>query len=345
MADKKNPQVASAEMLNSIRADASDAYKSAVPVATPYNLTDVGNPILSYESVANEFLNALVNKIIMTLVIRKTWNNPLAMLKKGTEPLGLDVEEIQVNPATASAFDGTTENGYSDILKPAVPDVKAAWYRLNRQDKYKVTINNEMLTNAFTSWNTLEGTIAAIVDSLYNGNTIDEFKYTKKLIDDALAGAKLNTVTVTAPTNKDTAAAFQQTVQNLSLQFQFPSTTYNNYVKMGGVGARTTWSSVDDQIIIINAEAAATVGVQFLAAAFNLSYAEYATKQIIVDSFATASKCVAILADVNAFQIREKLRRMTNFYNAGNMAWQYYFHCWDTFSLSPFHNAVALVTE
>lgn len=67
MADKKNPQVASAEMLNSIRADASDAYKSAVPVATPYNLTDVGNPILSYESVANEFLNALVNKIIMTL--------------------------------------------------------------------------------------------------------------------------------------------------------------------------------------------------------------------------------------------------------------------------------------
>ena len=114
---------------------------------------------------------------------------------------------------------------------------------------------------------------------------------------------------------------------------------------MGGTGARTTWSSVDDQIIIINAEAASTVGVQFLAAAFNLSYAEYATKQIIVDSFATASKCVAILADVNAFQIREKLRRMTNFYNAGNMAWQYYFHCWDTFSLSPFHNAVALVTK
>ena len=114
---------------------------------------------------------------------------------------------------------------------------------------------------------------------------------------------------------------------------------------MGGTGGRTTWSSIEDQIIIINAEVASAVGVQFLAAAFNLSYAEYATKQIIVDSFAASSKCLAILADVNAFQIREKLRRMTNFYNAGNMAWQYYFHCWDTFSLSPFHNAVALVTE
>lgn len=345
MASNKTPQVASAEMLNSIRADASDAYKNAVPVATPYNLADVGNPILTYEAVANEFLNALVNKIIMTLVIRKTWANPLAILKKGTEPLGLDVEEIQVNPANATVFDGTTENGYSDILKPALPDVKAAWYRLNRQDKYKVTINNEMLTNAFTSWNTLEGTIAAIVDSLYNGNTIDEFKYTKQLIDDALTGTKLNTVTVTAPTNRDTAAAFQQTIQNLSLQFQFPSTAYNNYTKMGGTGGRTTWSSIEDQIIIINAEVASAVGVQFLAAAFNLSYADYATKQIIVDSFAPSSKCLAILADVNVFQIREKLRRMTNFYNAGNMAWQYYFHCWDTFSLSPFHNAVALVTE
>lgn len=100
MASNKTPQVASAEMLNSIRADASDAYKYAVPVATPYNLADVANPILTYETVANEFLNALVNKIIMTLVIRKTWSNPLAMLKKALRRLVLTLKRFRLTPLT-----------------------------------------------------------------------------------------------------------------------------------------------------------------------------------------------------------------------------------------------------
>ena len=341
---KTTPNVATPEALNAIRADASPAYQAAVPCATPYNLTEVGNPILEYDSVANEFLNALVNKIVMTLVIRKLYENPLAMLKKGIEPLGFDVEEDHTNPAKASNFDGTTEGGYSDILKANLPDTKAAWYRLNRKEKYKVTINNEMLTNAFTSYGKLEQFIGSLVDSLYNGNTIDEFRYTKQLVSDAIVGQKINTVTVTDVTNEATAKQFQAAVQNLSLAFTFPSTKYNNFVKMGGVGDRTTWSSIDDQIIMVTAKVASTVGVEFLAGAFNLSYADYVARQVIVDDFGAASKCLAVVADVNAFQIREKLRRMTTFYNAGNMSWQYYLHCWDTFSLSPFHNCTALVT-
>lgn len=337
-------KVATPELLNAVRADASAEYQNNVPQATPFNLQEVGNPILSYEAATNEFLNTLINKIVLTLVVRKSWENPLAMLKKGTTPLGYDIEEVQTNPAVATDFDGKTENGYSDILKPQLPDTKAAWYRLNRQDKYKVTINNEMLTNAFVSWDALENFIASIVDTLYNANTIDEFKYTKQIITDVVNQNHMVTRTVTMPTNKDTGEAFQQAVQELSLGFMFPSTAYNNYIMMGGTGnPRTTWSDLSDQIIIIRADVASAVGVRFLAGAFNLSYAEYATKQIIVDSFAAPS-VLAVVADVNAFQIREKLRRFTTFYNAGNMAWQYYLHAWDTYSMSPFHNCVALVT-
>lgn len=343
MSNSKTPKIATPEMLNSIRADASPAYQEAVPEATPYNLANVGNPILEYDTAANEFLNALINKIVLTLVIRKTWDNPLSILRKGTVPLGFDIEEVHTNPATATDFDGTTENGYSDILKPALPDTKAAWYRLNRQDKYKVTINNEMLTNAFVSWDKLEAFIASLVDTLYNGNTIDEFKYTKQIITDVVNQNHMVTKTVTMPTNKETGEAFQQAVQELSLGFLFPSTAYNNYVMMGGTGPRTTWTDKSDQIIILRADVASAVGVRFLAGAFNLSYAEYATRQIIVDTFAN-DKVLAVVADVNAFQIREKLRKFTTFYNAGNMAWQYYLHAWDTFSMSPFHNCVAIVT-
>ena len=114
MATKTN--VATPEMLNAIRNEASSAYQNAVPVATPMNLTDVGNPILTYTTVANEFLDALVNKIVAQVIYRKMWNNPLAVLKKDAMPLGMDVEEMQANPATASAYDGT-DTGMADLLK------------------------------------------------------------------------------------------------------------------------------------------------------------------------------------------------------------------------------------
>ena len=341
MATKSN--VATPEMLNAIRNEASSAYQNAVPVATPMNLTDVGNPILTYTTVANEFLDALVNKIVAQVIYRKMWNNPLAVLKKDAMPLGMDVEEMQANPATASAYDGT-DTGMADLLKVQKPDVKAAWYRLNRTEKYKVTINNDQLTNAFTSWPNLEGFIAMIVDTLYNGATIDEFKYTKQLITDAYTDSKINTVTVTNPTNQDTGRAFQVALRNLSMQFTFPSSAYNNYVKMGGTGARISWSPIEDQIIIIRADVAANIGVEVLSAAFNISYADYLARQIIVDSFDAGGKVLAVLADTKAFQIREKLRQFATFWNAASLSWQYYFHCWDTFSLSPFHNATALVT-
>lgn len=344
MATVKQPKVATPDMLNAIRNDATEAYQAAVPVATLANIAEVGNPILAYDSMANEFLNALVNKIVATLVYRRMWDSPLAILRKEPMPLGVDIEEDHVNPATATDYDGT-DVGMADLLKVKKPDVAAAWYRLNRQDKYKVTINNEQLTNAFTSWNALEGFIGAIVDSLYNGNTIDEYKYTKQLVTDAYANNKLTTVTAVLPANEETGKAFQKTLRNLSMQFTFPSTKYNNYVKMGGTGARTSWSPIDDQLIIIRADVASAVSVEVLSAAFNLNYADYLARQVIVDEFDTAGKMLAVLCDKKAFQIREKMRRFATFYNGSSLSWQYYYHAWDTFSLSPFHDCVALVTE
>lgn len=344
MATKNTTNVATPEMLNSIRAEATEAYQSAVPEANLLNLQAVSNPILTYDSVANEFLDALVNKIVATIVYRQMWSNPLAILRKDPEALGFDIEELQTNPASARDYDGT-DAGLADILTVSKPDTEAAWYRLNRQDKYKVTINNEQLTSAFTSWGTLENFIGQITDSLYNGNTIDEYRYTKQIITDALADNRLQTVNTVMPVDEATGKQFMSSLRNLSLQFTFPSTQYNCYQLMGGTGnPRVTWSPIDRQVILIRADVASAVGVEVLAAAFNLNYSDYLARQIIVDGFDTDNRCLAVLCDERAFQIREKLRRFATFYNASGLSWQYYYHAWDTFSLSPFHNLVALTT-
>lgn len=338
----KNNPVATPEMLNAIRAEASDAYQRAVPEATAMNLNDVGNPILNYEAIGNEFVGALINKIVIQLIDRRMWDNPLAILKRGQMPLGTDIEDIHVNPAKAEAYDGT-ETGMADILKMHKPDVASVYYRLNRQDKYPVTINNDQLRGAFTAWSKMEDLITVIVDSLYNGNTIDEFKYTKDLVSNAVANNKIIVQTVPNPVDEATGKNFMKVLRSLSTLFTFPSANYNSYAAISGQPPRTSWAPIDQQIIIIRGDVASAVGVDVLSGLFNLNYGDYLARQIIVDNF-NDEKTLAVLADKRAFVIMEQLRKFTTFYNGSSLGWQYYYHAWDLFALSPFRNAIALQT-
>ena len=88
-------------IMNTIRANASQEYQERVPEATRDNIDEVGNPILQYQTIQNEYLNAMINKIALTVVHNKTLLNPLRVLKKGTQPLGSDIEEIFTNMAQA----------------------------------------------------------------------------------------------------------------------------------------------------------------------------------------------------------------------------------------------------
>lgn len=341
MANKNTP-VATPEMLNAIRAEASDAYQRAVPEATTFNLLEVGNPILEYEAIANEFVGALMNKIVIQLIERAMWANPLSSLKRGQMPLGTDIEDVHTNPAKAEAYDGT-ETGMADILKMHKPDIASVYYRLNRQDKYVVTINNDQLRGAFTSWGKMEDLIGSIVDSLYNGCTIDEFQYTKDLVSQAIANNRMVTQNVANPVDEASGKAFMKVLRSTSVLFTFPSTTYNTYAALSGKPPRTSWAPIDNQIILIRGDVASAVGVDVLAGLFNINYGDYLTRQIIVDNF-NDEKTLAVLADKRAFVIMEQLRKFSTFYNPSSLGWQYYYHAWDLYAMAPFRNAIALQT-
>ena len=341
MVNKTTP-VATPEMLNAIRDEASAAYQDKVPVATPFNLQEVGNPIINYEAVGNEFIDSIINKIVAQLIIRRMWENPLAILRRDTMPLGWDIEENHVNPAQAQNYDGT-EVGMAKILKMEKPDVATVYYRLNRQDMYQVTINNDQLRAAFTAWSKMEDLIAGIVDSLYTGNTIDEYKYTKQLISDAIANNRIIMQNVANPVDDVTGKNFMAVLRGLSMMFTFPSTSYNSYQKISGKPPRMTWSPIQDQIILIRGDVASKIGVEVLSTLFNVEYADYIARNIVVDNFGDETT-LAVLADRNAFLIMEQLRQFRTFYNGASLGWQYFYHAWDLFSLSPFHNMVALTT-
>lgn len=320
-------------IVNGIRTAGSIEYQTRVPVATRTNIDTVANPILTYTTVQNEFLTTLIGKIAMQVINVRTLKNPLAILKKGTIPLGIDIEEIFTNLAPATVFDPTG----ATLLTVVKPDVRTAYHRRNRQDQFTVTVSRQQLATAFTAWGKLEELLTQIINSLYSGDAYNEFIMMKNLMADGVIDGKITTVIVTAVTDETTGKAFVKAVRNAGSYFTFPGTSFN---KM----AVTTWCPREDQILIIRSDAITNIDVDVLAVAFNMSKTDLLARVVEVDTFGAATNVYAVLVDKSFFQVWDNLNEMSEFYNGKGLLWTYFWNHWQTYSFSPFANAVAFRT-
>lgn len=330
---------------NLIRQNASTVFMETVPSASEDNIASLANILFdsAYQPQLNEFVNALINRIGLTVVNNKRFENPLAMFKKGSVPLGTDIQELYENPAEAEQYE-ISNTAMAKVLTINNPDTKVAYYRRNRQDKYKKTITREALQAAFVSWDKFESYIDSIINSLYSGASIDEFKYTKSLIRGAYDNNKAVVETVSAPVDETTGKAFMKKVNTLYRMMKFPSSVYNAYNKMVNPDKpMITWTEPSRIAIVLRADVIANVGVDVLAAAFQLSQVDFLARLVEVDSFGD-DKILGVIGDESMFQIWDNIFRADETYNPEVMAWQYYLHVWQTFALSPFSNCVILAT-
>ena len=327
--------------LNTIRADATNEYQNSVPIATLTNLTDVGNPIMNYTALHNEFLNALVNRIAMTIVNNRQLRNPLAILKQGEITYGQDVQEIYTNPATATPYNSQS----TDLLSQTIPDTKALYHRLNRQDRYTVTVRDEQLRLAFTNFDSFNSLVTSIVNSLYNGNYIDEFKLCKQLFNSAVQNNKIVKQTIPNVTDESTAKNFIKECRKTFKNMGIPSNNYNAWTVSGGTGEPvTTMTMPEDVRFILRSDIEAFCDVNVLASAFNLSKTDFLGQLLIVDNFADSNdNILGIMCDKNYTQIYDKLKETRDFYNASNLTWNYYLHIWQIYSISTMSNGVAFI--
>lgn len=329
-------------VLNTILANGSTEYQARVPEATQNNLSDVGSAIMSYKPTQNEFLNALVNKIAMVIVHNKTFKNPLSILKKGSVPLGRNIEEIYTNPVTGTMYDATG----ADLLARSIPDTKAIYHSMNRQGKYKITIGVSQLMQAFTSYEALEKLLNSIVNAIYSGDNYDEFILMKNLFASAIEGGKLKTVEVEPVTDNATAKDFVKSVKTIGQAMQFPSTAYNSYYDINSATDAkpvVTWTPLENQVLIMRNDVAVNVDVELLAQAFNVSYTDLEQRILTVDNFGENTTCGAILCDEAFVQVYDNLERMETFHNGEGLYDNYIYHHWQTYSLSLFANAQAFI--
>jgi len=123
------------DILNAVRNDASLSFQERVPVATQEDIKTYGSAVLNFPGLANEFLDALVNRIGKVILSSRLYKNPFAMLKKGMLDYGETIEEVYTSLAKAKIYDPQTAE--TEFMKREIPDVKSIFHKLDYQNFFK----------------------------------------------------------------------------------------------------------------------------------------------------------------------------------------------------------------
>ena len=356
----------SADVINAVKNSASTYYKDYVPYVTEDadSLRGIGAIIMDNPALENEFLNTLVNRIAFARIASRLYTNPLATLKKGVIDVGETVEDIFVNIAKVYQYGeiaGSGADTATNLFKKYEPDVRTAFYIMNSQLTYPVTVNRAMLKSAFKSWSGMDELISGIIQSVYTAAAYDEFNITKYLIGQHILNGKLAYYRFDE-TSADKYKLCATQMRKVSNDFQFMSTDYN----IAGV---TTFTDSDKKVILINTDYDANIDTNVLAGAFQLPYADYLNRRILIDglghldisrlnkAFANdptytepsaddmtfLDKVAGVIIDEDFVQIYDNVFEMRDMPVANTLDHNYFLHMWQTYAVSPFANAVAVI--
>jgi len=349
----------SKDVLNAIRNSASTDYRNYVPIATDGadSIKAIGSIIMDSPNLQNEFVSALINRIGRVIINSKMYSNPWSRFKKGYLEFGETVEEIFVEIAKPFQYDPATAE--SEIFKREKPDYRSAFHVMNYQKFYKVTITQAQLKTAFLSYAGMYDLISKTIETLYTAANYDEFLTMKYLLARHILDGHFAPVSIADWTTAANMKSVISTIKSTSNQLEFMNTKYN----VAGVHQHTPKR---EQYLILNASFDAVMDVEVLASAFNMSKAEFMGNRVLIDGFdkldmdrlkelfkddptfveftdaqlATLAAVPCVLVDRDYFMIFDNLNEFTEQRNGEGLYWNYWYHQWKTFSVSPFSNAV-----
>lgn len=351
----------SVDVLNVIRENATVNYRDYVPVATPDAevIREIGAIIMDMPALQNEFISALINRIGKVIVTSKLYYNNLAKFKKGTLEYGETIEEIFAELAKPFQFD--PEASVTNVYARQIPDVRSAFHILNYQKFYKQTISQAELRQAFLSIEGVTDLINKIVEAMYTAAAYDEQQVMLYMIAKNLENGRIVTSQINSISNQN-SDAIVTSIKAVANKLSFMSPDYN-------VAGVRTFTPLENQHILISAEFDAIMGVNTLASAFNMDQAQFLGQRTMVKSFggldtARLAELFAgdptytkisddvlqqldtipcIVLDDRWFQVYDKLATTKTKENEEGLYWNYWYHTWKVFSVSPFAQCVAFV--
>jgi hypothetical protein len=322
------------EWLNAVRNEAGYDYQRRVPEATQANVQQVIQSLYTYKPLMNQFIDALVNRIGLVIFQNTIWSNPLAKFKRGTLEYGETIEEIMAGLLEATSYDPDRDELEKEVFGAMTPEVQASYHTVNRRDRYKLTIKEPLLRNAFLTSNGLGEFITNLMSMPQTSDQWDEYLLMSRLFkefDDAGGYFNVNVPDVSDQASDSADSRFLlRRLREYSNILPFISRVYNPAGLP--VAARP-----DELELFVTATADAAMDVEALAAAFNISKAEFASRKTVlpVEHFGIDG-VQAILTTNKFFVVADQRIETTAIQNPAALFTNYWLHHWEVISASRF---------
>lgn len=294
-----------------------------------------------FQATANEFLNALFNKVIYQSVDRMEFTNPFKKYDSYPINYGDTIENIYVELPSGYQYDRDATNPFERVN----PQVKALYATLNYQMQYETTIYDADLRKAVFSEYGFMNLIDAILGALGTSKTIDEYYATLTMLNNPDIMAKgIETIEIASgTTQEESAKTITQKIVDVVGSFQLPSKA-NNKAEV------KTLTPLDRCLLIIKREVLDKINLDYLAGVYNLSKVDLINNIIKVDTFQTeqqvdggTSKLVGddidfMILDTRGFDNHVSLEDGGMIYNPKGKYTNHFYNLWKIISFKYFYN-------
>lgn len=331
------------EWLNAIRNEAGYDYQRRIPEATQANVQDVVQNLTSFQPLMNEFINVLVNRIGLVLFKNTLWTNPLAKFKRGMLTHGDTIEEIMTGLLEATVYDPDRDELEKEIFGAMTPEVQASYHKVNRRNRYKLTVKEPLLRQAFLSNDGLSRFITDLMSAPQTSDQWDEFLLMSNLFKEYdRAGGFFNVQVgdVGAQESDSTDARFMlRRLREFANTLPFISRQYN-------AAGMPVAANPDELELFITADADAALDVEALAGAFNIDRMNFASRKTVMPAqYFGIDGVQAILTTRNFFVVADQHITTTTAQNPAALLTNYWLHHWEVISASRFVPAVMFSTR
>lgn len=303
--------------------------------------TQQGN---QFQSTANQFLSALVNKICYQKVDKFGWVNPFKKFDSFPVNYGDTIENIFVELPKGYTYDKNA----TDPFAIKVNDVKTLYATINYEMQYCATIYDALLRRACLNEYGFSNLVTSILGSLTDGKNIDEYFAEISLLnninlypDNGTNGFKELDVSGLA-TSQEKAHDITAKIVDLVSSFAIPSTKHN---KLGLMQV----SNRDDILLIIRRDLYNMINLDYLTGVFNLSKVDLISRIMVVESFKVKDSegtehgedLGFIVLDTRCFDNHIALEDGGLIYNPKNKSTNHFMNLWKIMSFKYFFNAEA----
>lgn len=329
-------------LFNAIRNDSSSLYQQRIPEATKAGIADTIENLHRYRPMMNEFIDALVNRIGSVYARNISWTNPLAQFKRGMLTYGDTIEEIQTGLLRAHLYAPDREHMEQDIFGTEAIPAESNFHKVNRQEFYKITVNEPLLMRAFLEPNGIASFIGQIMEAPMTSDNWDEFLMTCQLFPEyekngGFYHVHIDDVAALNSTEAHAKSALRK-MRAMADTLPFISTKYN-------AAGMPTHASREDLVLFASPEFQAAIDVEALAGAFNVDKADVYGRIITIpkEQFGV-NGAQAIMSTRDFFVIADTRLENTSQYNPVSLGTNYFLHHWEVISASRFAPAVMFWT-